>query len=159
MSIHCGLSPTIAGCSALTRLGASSITSVRTRLVTAPLTVVTVVDPGYGRSRARPPKIRMRTVAQARQQRVDHLRVADELERDEPQRARDVVLGDLVGVALDRGEDEVVHVADVRECVGDRVRLGEVEPDPACRAADLVCGRLGAGLVPPVTTTSRPSSA
>ncbi len=28
-------------------------------LVTPPLTVVTVVEPGYGRSRARPPKIRM----------------------------------------------------------------------------------------------------
>ena len=32
-----------------------STTRVRTRLVTPPLTVVTVVDPGYGRSRARPP--------------------------------------------------------------------------------------------------------
>ena len=46
MSRHCGLSPTMAGCSALTRVGASSVTSVRTRLVTPPLTVVTVVEPG-----------------------------------------------------------------------------------------------------------------
>ena len=46
MSTHCGLSPTIAGWSAFTRVGASSITSVCTRLVTPPLTVVTVVDPG-----------------------------------------------------------------------------------------------------------------
>ena len=46
MSRHCGLSPTIAGWSAFTRVGASSTTSVRTSDVTPPFTVVTVVEPG-----------------------------------------------------------------------------------------------------------------
>ena len=55
---------------------------------------------------------------------------------------------DLVDVPLDRGENEVVDVADVREALGDRVRLGEVEPDAARRAADLARGRLRPGLVP-----------
>ena len=54
-----GLSPTIPGCSALTRIGASSVASVRTIPVTPPLTVLTVVDPGYGRSLASPPKSRI----------------------------------------------------------------------------------------------------
>ncbi len=41
---------------ALNRIGASSVASVRIMLLTPPFTVVTVVEPGYGRSLARPPK-------------------------------------------------------------------------------------------------------
>ena len=54
----------------------------------------------------------------------------------------------LVHVALDRDEDEVVDVADVREPAGDRVRLGEIEPDTSGVAADLLRGSLRAGLIP-----------
>ena len=99
-------------------------------------------------------------VAESRQQRVDDLGVADELERDEPQRAGDVVVGDGVRVALDRGEHEVVDVADVREPLGDRVRLGEVEPDPArARRRSRAAAASARAWSRPVTTTSRPSSA
>ena len=41
---------------AFTRTGASSTANVRTIAVTAPFTLDTVVEPGYGRSFARPPK-------------------------------------------------------------------------------------------------------
>ncbi len=41
-----GLSPTIPGCSALTRSGASCTASVRTMPLTPPFTVETVVEPG-----------------------------------------------------------------------------------------------------------------
>ena len=44
------------GCSAFTRIGAISRASALTRPTTPPLTVETVIDPGYGRSLARPPK-------------------------------------------------------------------------------------------------------
>ena len=40
---------------ALIRIGASWIASVRISALIPPFTVVTVVDPGYGRSFARPP--------------------------------------------------------------------------------------------------------
>src|SRR5207249_2170041 len=43
-----GLSPTMPGWIAFTRIGASSTASVWTTPVTPPLTVVTVVEPGYG---------------------------------------------------------------------------------------------------------------
>ena len=43
---HAGLSPTIPGWRALTRIGASSTASVCTIPVTPPLTVLTVVEPG-----------------------------------------------------------------------------------------------------------------
>ena len=49
---------------------------------------------------------------EARRERVHDLRVPDELERDEPDRARDVVLANVVLVALDRGEHEVLDRAD-----------------------------------------------
>ena len=65
LSRHAGLSPTIPEWIALTRIGASSTceistdkvdeASVWTLPVTPPLTVLTVVEPGYGRSRASPP--------------------------------------------------------------------------------------------------------
>ena len=51
-----GLSPTMPGWMALTRIGASSTASVCTMPTTPPLTVETVVEPGYGRSLASPPK-------------------------------------------------------------------------------------------------------
>jgi hypothetical protein len=54
-----GVSPTIPGWIALTRIGANSIASDRIRVEIAPFTEVTVVDPGYGRSFARPPKSRI----------------------------------------------------------------------------------------------------
>ena len=44
---------------ALTRIGASCSASVRTSPSTPPFTVVTVVEPGYGRRSARPPKSRI----------------------------------------------------------------------------------------------------
>src|SRR5581483_530161 len=47
-----GVSPTMPGWIALTRIGASSTASVWTTPVTPPLTVVTVVEPGYGRRSA-----------------------------------------------------------------------------------------------------------
>src|SRR6266498_2015186 len=50
-----GLSPTIDGWMALTRIGASSTARVWTIVVMPPLTVETVVEPGYGRSLASPP--------------------------------------------------------------------------------------------------------
>ena len=52
-------------------------------------------------------------LAQPRQQRVDHLRVPDELQRDQPQGGVDVVLAHRVHVTLDGGEHEVVDVAHV----------------------------------------------
>ena len=54
-SAQYGLSPTTPGWIELTRIGLSSSTSVRVRPTTPPLTVVTVVEPGYGRSLAIPP--------------------------------------------------------------------------------------------------------
>ena len=69
------------GC-ALTRIGASSTASVCTSPVTPPFTVVTVVEPGYGRRSASPPKSRIdASSVEARRERVHDLRVADELER------------------------------------------------------------------------------
>ena len=50
-----GLSATMPGWIALMRTGASSPTSVLTSPSTPALTVVTVVDPGYGRNLASPP--------------------------------------------------------------------------------------------------------
>ena len=50
-----GLLPTTPGWIELTRIGRSSSTSVRVSPTTPPLTVVTVVEPGYGRSLAMPP--------------------------------------------------------------------------------------------------------
>ena len=53
---------------------------------------VTVVEPGYGRRSASPPKSRIEAlVREARQERVDDLGVPDELQRHEPERARHVV--------------------------------------------------------------------
>ena len=51
----------------------------------------------------------------------------DELQRHEPERARDVVVGDGVLVALDRGEDEPVDGADRLQRGCDALGLGEVE--------------------------------
>ena len=53
------MSATIPGWIALTRTGASSSAIVRIIVDTAPFTVDTVVEPGYGRSFARPPKSRI----------------------------------------------------------------------------------------------------
>ena len=91
---------------------------------------------------------------------MDHLGVADELERDQPQSAIDVVVANLVHVTLDRGEDEEIDLTHIGETPRDRVRVGQVEADPAGAAADIVPQppRLGPGPFP-VTTTSRPSSA
>ena len=96
---------------------------------------------------------------QARREDVDHLRVADQLERDEPERSVDVVFANFVDVALDRDEDEVVDGADVGERARDRVRLRKIEPDPTCRAADLAAAVSARDGSLPVTITSRPSSA
>ena len=83
-----------------------------------------------------------------RQQHVDHLGVADELHGHEPQRRVDLVLADTVDVTFDRGENEVVDLAHAFEGARDHVRVGEVEPDPSCRATDLARGRFRPGLVP-----------
>ena len=80
-----GLSPTIPGCSALTRIGAISSARALTSPTTPPLTVETVTEPGYGRSLARPPKSTTDDVfAHPRQQRVHDLGIADELQHGEP---------------------------------------------------------------------------
>jgi hypothetical protein len=83
-----------------------------------------------------------------RQEGVDHLRVADELHRDEPERCVDLVLADLVDVALDRSEDEMVDVLDARKSAGDRVRLRKVEPKAAGAPADLARSGVRARLIP-----------
>ena len=57
-------------------------------------------------------------------ERTDHGRVPDKLERHEPNRAVEVVLGHGVVVALDRGEHQVLDRPDVREEPGDLVRRG-----------------------------------
>src|SRR4029450_3498162 len=55
LPLQYGLSPTIPGWIALTRMGASSTARLWTRPITPPLTVETVCDPGYGRIAAMPP--------------------------------------------------------------------------------------------------------
>ncbi len=85
----------------------------------------------------------------ARQQGVDHFRVADELQRRKAHRACDVVLLDRVRVALDGGQHEVLDVADVREPRVDRVWLGEIDPEATGRAADLRRDRLCARRLAP----------
>ena len=55
------------------------------------------------------------------------LRVADQLDRDELQRPPDVVVARRVVVPLDRGEDESIDRADVREGRGDLSRTREIE--------------------------------
>ena len=61
-SAQYGLLPTTPGWIELTRIGLSSSTSVRVSPTMPPLTVVTVVDPGYGRSFAMPPNSTTRRV-------------------------------------------------------------------------------------------------
>ena len=46
LSFQYGLLPTMPGWMALTRIGASSVASVRVRATTPPFTVETVVEPG-----------------------------------------------------------------------------------------------------------------
>jgi hypothetical protein len=53
------VSPTIPGWIAFTRIGASSVARTLVRPTMPPFTVDTVVEPGYGRSFARPPKSRI----------------------------------------------------------------------------------------------------
>ena len=84
---------------------------------------------------------------QPRQQRVDDLDIADELDRRQPDRPGDVVVLDAVAVALDGGDDEMVDRAHPGELAGDRVGLGEVERQADRVAADLARGGLGAGRV------------
>ena len=58
-SLQVAVSATMPGWIAFTRTGASSIASERIQVATAPFTDVTVVEPGYGRSFASPPKRRI----------------------------------------------------------------------------------------------------
>ena len=159
MSTHCGPSPTIAGCSAFTRVGASSITSVRTRLVTPPLTVVTVVDPGIGRSRARPPKTRIEDSSPSRGVRVDHLGVADELERHEPHGAVGVVLADPVTSRSIAASTRWSTSPTSSRCFA--IVCGSARSNPSPRARPPTSSRPASARdwSRPVTTTSRPSSA
>jgi hypothetical protein len=68
---------------------------------------------------------------------VDHLGVADELERHEPQRALDVVVPHGVLVTLDRRDHERVHALDTLEPGSDLVRPSEIERHPARPFAQL----------------------
>ena len=114
-SAQYGLSPTTPGWIELTRSGLSSSTSVRVSPTTPPLTVVTVVEPGYGRSLAMPPKSTIDASSVRRDaERVDDLGVADELERHQPDGPGDVVVGDGVLVAIDGREDEPADRTDTR---------------------------------------------
>ena len=109
-----------------------------------PLTVETVVDPGYGTVLGEAAEDDDRTVvAQPIEKDVDDLGVPDELERDEGHRALDVVVADPVLVAVDGGDHEIPHRPDGRQCVTQVLRLGEVEGDAAGRAADLGRDLLG----------------
>ena len=74
---------------------------------------------------------------------MDHLDIADELDRRETDRPGDVVVLDAVAVALDGGNDEMVDRPDAGELAGDRMRLGKIERQADCVAADLARGGLG----------------
>src|SRR4029079_2516390 len=76
-------------------------------------------------------------------------RVSADLDVAQTMRSVAVLVGDRVRAPLDRREHEVLHIGDVREAVGDGVRLREVEADPARAAADLTRCRLAASLVAP----------
>ena len=68
---------------------------------------------------------------------MNHLGVADELQRHELHGLGDVVRADVVVVAGDRHEHEVAHRSDRVERLTDGRRLGEVELDAAGLPADL----------------------
>ena len=109
-----------------------------------PLTVVTVVEPGYGRLLSEPAEEQHRGVGgETIREHVDDLRVADELERDQPQRALDVVVADGVLVALDRREHKVSDLSELGERLGDVMRLGQVERCAAHSASEFSRDRLG----------------
>jgi hypothetical protein len=82
------------------------------------------------------------------------LGVADEFEGDEPQGGVDVVLGDLVVVARDSRDHQVVEAPDAGQCGADLLRPGQVEGEST--GADPLGDEVGAmgvtagqdGLVP-----------
>ena len=78
-------------------------------------------------------------VAQTVEQRVDHLRVADQLQRYQAQRPVDVVLLHPIVVAVDGDDDQISDRTDRAERRGNVVRPGEVQRDPGGPPADLVC--------------------
>ena len=90
------------------------------------------------------------------------LGVADELQRDEPERAGDVVVGDRVLVALDRADHEPVDGADPGEARrAIVVGRGEVERAGArpCPARRRGRDRRVRSRSRPVITTVRPRAA
>ena len=78
---------------------------------------------------------------------MDDLGVADELERHEVQRLGDVVVGDGVLVAIDRGQHEPTHRPDIGKRRRDRIRVGQVEDETRRGAADLGNGPFRIGRV------------
>ena len=157
-------------------MGASSTARVWTSPVTPPLTVLTVVDPGYGLRIASPPKSRIDACGASRGASawID-LRVSHELQRHEPQGACHVVRRDAVLVALHRPEDEPVDGADRLQRGCDELGRGEIEGARldrmlprdrrgggaaallvAARDHDCVAAR-GVGLGEPQPDTGRPS--
>ena len=124
-----------------------------------PFTVVTVVEPGYGRRSAWPPKSRIAASSVRRSARTcttsvypTSLRVTSRIAR------RDVVVGDGVLVALDRGQHEAGDRTDRRERGGELLGLGEVERARVDVALDRA-GRLGAAIVAPARDHDLPAAA
>ena len=79
---------------------------------------------------------------------MDRLRIPDHLEDGELGCALDVELAEVVRIAEDGWDDQVVDGAfDRRQAVSDPCRLREVDCDPVGVAADPCCGLVGASLV------------
>src|SRR5437867_3722885 len=74
---------------------------------------------------------------------VDDLGIADEFEGDEPERAADVVFADLVLIAFDRRQHQMMQRTDVLEGRRDLRRLRQVEAQAAASVTDLARRRRG----------------
>ena len=149
-----GLSPTMPGWMALTLTGASSVASVCTRLEMPPFTVDTVVEPGVGPLFGQAAEQHDRAArVDPGPQRMHDLGVPDQLERDQPQRPVDVVVGHGVDVTLDRGQDQAVHRVDPGHGGGDGVRLGQVEGQAGGVAADWMATAADRSASRPVSVT------
>jgi hypothetical protein len=96
------------------------------------LTVLTVVEPGYGRSLASPPN---RTIE------------ASDVKRDASAWTTSVYPTSLR--ALDGGDHEVLDLADLGQARGERLGFAEVQSDPARADPDLAGHGLGPGRVSP----------
>ena len=94
-----------------------------------------------------------------RQQRVDRLGVADELERDERERALEVVVAGGVRVAVDRDEDEVLDrpTSARRSAISFGCARSSASPRAPPPISSATCCAVASSR--PVRTTSRPRPA